>query len=68
MSHFLRPLLATQAVQLVNDRTGALVAAMLETAFDSATRRRGLVGPGDLAEGRPSPRLSFEQDPSTIAI
>jgi len=44
MSHFLRPLLEHRAAQLVNERTGALVAAVFETAFDSATRRRGLLG------------------------
>jgi uncharacterized protein len=52
VSHFLRPLLGPQAAQLVNERTGAIVAAVLETAFDSATRRRGLLGREDLAEGR----------------
>jgi uncharacterized membrane protein (UPF0127 family) len=52
MSHFLRPLLEPrQAAQLVHERTGALVAAVLETAFDSAARRRGLLGRDDLADG-----------------
>ena len=53
MSHFLRPLLSRpQAVQaLVSERTGAPVANTLEAAFDSATRRRGLLGREGLAEG-----------------
>jgi uncharacterized membrane protein (UPF0127 family) len=54
MSHFLRPLVERdQAAQtLVNERTGSLVAEAIETAFDSATRRRGLLGREDLADGR----------------
>ena len=53
MSHFLRPLLARHPVAqaLVNERTGAVVAETLETAFDSGTRRRGLLGRDDLAAG-----------------
>jgi uncharacterized membrane protein (UPF0127 family) len=53
MSHFLRPLLDSQPVArtLVNERTGAVVADVLETAFDSGTRRRGLLGRDDLSAG-----------------
>jgi uncharacterized membrane protein (UPF0127 family) len=53
MSHFLRPLLRRpQAAQtLVNERTGSVLAGMLETAVDSHTRRRGLLGRDDLAAG-----------------
>ncbi len=53
MSHFLRPLLARHPVAqaLVNERTGSVVAETLETAFDSGTRRRGLLGRDDLAAG-----------------
>ena len=53
MSHFLQPLLSgRESRRLVNERTGELVAAILEAAFDSATRRRGLLGREDLDEGR----------------
>ena len=54
MSHFLRPLLERHRVMqtLVNERTSSLVANALETAFDSATRRRGLLGREDLADGQ----------------
>jgi uncharacterized membrane protein (UPF0127 family) len=52
VSHFLRPLLERQEAQLVNERTGVLVAAVIETAFESATRRRGLLGRDDLPPGR----------------
>ena len=53
MSYFLRPLLATHdaAHTLVNERTRSLVASELETAFDSNSRRRGLLGRDDLAAG-----------------
>ena len=53
MSHFLRPLLARHPVAqaLVNERTGSVVAETLETAFDSGTRRRGLLGRDDLPAG-----------------
>jgi uncharacterized protein len=53
MSHFLRPLLQPhQQAELLNERTGALVATVVETAFDSATRRRGLLGRDDLPAGQ----------------
>ena len=52
MSHFLRPLLeGPREAEFVNERTGACVATTVETAFDSATRRRGLLGRDGLAEG-----------------
>lgn len=52
---FLDPLLtdAPEALALVNARTGRVVATQLQTAFDSATRRKGLLGrtsmPGNAA-------------------
>jgi len=53
MSHFLRPLLRDhhQERALVNERTGTVIAEMLETAFDSGARRRGLLGRDGLAAG-----------------
>ena len=53
MSHFLRPLLGKggAASVLVNERTGSVVAAVLEAAVDSRSRRRGLLGRDALAEG-----------------
>ena len=52
MNHFLRPLLGRggAASSLVNERTGSVVAAVLEAAVDSASRRRGLLGRDGLAE------------------
>jgi uncharacterized protein len=46
MSNFLTPLLKKDAPAHVlrNARSGGLVAASLETAFDSKTRNRGLLG------------------------
>jgi uncharacterized membrane protein (UPF0127 family) len=53
MSHFLRPLLGQdREAQLIIARSGALLAGVIETAFDSATRRRGLLGREDLPEGQ----------------
>ena len=54
MSHFLRPLLQREQTTqtIVSERTGAPVARTLETAFDSATRRRGLLGREGLADGQ----------------
>jgi uncharacterized membrane protein (UPF0127 family) len=51
--HFLQPLLRHQDGRLVlrNTRTGLPVARVVETAFDSADRRRGLLGRDALAEG-----------------
>jgi uncharacterized membrane protein (UPF0127 family) len=53
VSHFLRPLLGKggAASVLVNERTGSVVAAVLEAAVDSQSRRRGLLGRDGLAEG-----------------
>jgi uncharacterized membrane protein (UPF0127 family) len=36
---------------LLNERTGAVVASAIETAFDSSTRRRGLLGRDGLPRG-----------------
>ena len=46
MASFLDPLLDSPPDRyvLVNDRTGAIVASRLETAFDSAARNKGLLG------------------------
>ena len=46
MAHFLAPLLksAPGPLTLRNVRNGQTLAAVLETAFDSTTRRRGLLG------------------------
>ena len=52
MSHFLHPLLGNggATTSLVNERTGSIVAAVLEAAVDSGSRRRGLLGRDGLAE------------------
>jgi len=52
-AHFLRPLFDhnRDSVELTNERTGKPVATVLETAFDSATRNRGLLGRDSLASG-----------------
>ena len=53
MSDFLRPLLERHPqTLLVNACTGSVVATAIEMAFDSATRRRGLLGRHDLPPGR----------------
>ncbi len=46
MKHFLQPLLGKQACdyRLRNVTTGELVCARIETAFESASRKRGLLG------------------------
>lgn len=51
--HFLAPLLKTGSGSylLRNERTRHAVATRLETAFDSGTRRRGLLGRAGLDEG-----------------
>jgi uncharacterized membrane protein (UPF0127 family) len=53
MSHFLSPLLrrAPHSVGLRNLRNGHILATKLETAFDSAARRRGLLGREYLPDG-----------------
>ena len=52
-SHFLRPLLRRpdQPLRLLNERTGLPVATSLEQAFDSASRKRGLLGREGLPAG-----------------
>lgn len=51
--HFLRPLLARSGgpFRLINERTGLAVATTLEGAFDSAARKRGLLGRDSLPPG-----------------
>lgn len=53
MTSFLRPLLQPGAIPhvLENVRTRRVVAAQLLTAFDSASRRQGLLGRDSLPEG-----------------
>jgi uncharacterized membrane protein (UPF0127 family) len=43
---FLNPLLQTESARFIlrNERNGKIVARRLETAFDSATRNKGLLG------------------------
>ncbi|MEQ1897734.1 MAG: DUF192 domain-containing protein [Vicinamibacterales bacterium] len=51
---FLRPLVASAEAstrQLVNVRTGFRIATRVETAFDSASRRQGLLGRQSMAAG-----------------
>ena len=45
-AHFLRPLLTRSGgpFRLINERTGLAVATTIEPAFDSASRKRGLLG------------------------
>jgi uncharacterized protein len=52
-AHFLRPLLKSEGgpFRLINERTGLPVATTLEPAFDSATRKRGLLGRDSLPAG-----------------
>jgi uncharacterized protein len=52
--HFLQPLLRRAPGPLVarNTRTGLVVATSLEPAFESAARRKGLLGRGGLAPGQ----------------
>lgn len=51
--HFLAPLLSKDSRNYIlrNERTGHAVAARLEMAFDSAARRKGLLGRTGLDEG-----------------
>jgi uncharacterized membrane protein (UPF0127 family) len=53
MSHFLRPLLepGQPNPMLVNARSGSVLAENVETAFDSRTRRLGLLGRSELPAG-----------------
>lgn len=50
--HFLRPVLTSpqSARRLVNATRNLLLASPIETAFDSATRRRGLLGRTGLSQ------------------
>jgi uncharacterized membrane protein (UPF0127 family) len=55
-SHFLTPMLSRSAdggsgMMLWNERSGRPLATQLEGAFDSESRRRGLLGRDSLAEG-----------------
>jgi uncharacterized membrane protein (UPF0127 family) len=52
VSHFLRPLLKRGASDpsLVNERTGSILAQVVEVAVDSPSRRRGLLGRNCLPE------------------
>ena len=52
MSHFLGPLLKPGGANraLVNERTGSIVAQIVEVALDSRSRRRGLLGRTALPE------------------
>jgi uncharacterized membrane protein (UPF0127 family) len=52
-AHFLGPLLKSSGdrLRLVNERTGLAVATTLEGAFDSASRKRGLLGRDSLPPG-----------------
>jgi len=49
MSSFINPLLDWPAdeLRLKNTRDGTTVATTVEKALDSASRRRGLLGPGE---------------------
>ena len=51
MSSFLRPLrTASRTCSLVNVRTGSVIADVVEPAFDSKSRRKGLLGRDALAD------------------
>jgi uncharacterized protein len=52
-SHFLAPLLEAAEVQslILNSRTGTPLARRIEAAFDSKSRRRGLLGRDGLESG-----------------
>ena len=53
MAHFLTPLLRDTGhqLQLRNCRTGGILATTIEPAFDSASRRRGLLGRSSMTDG-----------------
>jgi uncharacterized membrane protein (UPF0127 family) len=53
MASFLSPLLqdSRASFELVNQRTGQVVAQQVEAALDSATRRKGLLGREGMAGG-----------------
>lgn len=53
MPHFLSPLLdSSDAMGLQVERTGQWLVRELEAAFDSSTRKRGLLGRDGLADGQ----------------
>jgi uncharacterized membrane protein (UPF0127 family) len=54
MSHFLQPLLRAVAPPpgLIHTGTGAVIANRVEAAFDSDSRRRGLLGRNEWEAGR----------------
>jgi uncharacterized membrane protein (UPF0127 family) len=54
MTHFLEPLLRRRAcpARLIDATTGAVIASDVKTAFDSASRRQGLLGCEAWAAGR----------------
>ena len=54
MRHFLAPLLRHRAgpARLIDAATGTVIANQVEAAFDSASRRRGLLGCDQWATGR----------------
>jgi uncharacterized membrane protein (UPF0127 family) len=53
MAHFLSPLLRDPAVRwhLVNETRGTTIATVIEGAFDSRSRRKGLLGRDHLPHG-----------------
>jgi len=53
MSHFLKPLVIEPGAPCIlrNERTGLALATTIEAAFDSRSRRRGLLGRDALAPG-----------------
>jgi hypothetical protein len=53
MASFLTPVLKNPAAthRVENDRSGRVLASEITTAFDSASRRRGLLGRGGLPPG-----------------
>jgi uncharacterized membrane protein (UPF0127 family) len=72
MPSFLNPLLKNgqQKHQLTNERTGAIVASELLTAFDSASRRTGLLGHAMLPDGTNAIhtiRMRFDIDVAFVA-
>jgi uncharacterized protein len=42
---------SSEHLELINERTGRVVATVLETAFESSARNRGLLGRDSLAAG-----------------
>jgi hypothetical protein len=54
MTHFLEPLLGRRSgpARLIDASTGTIIAHQVEAAFDSASRRHGLLGREQWATGR----------------